>query len=68
MSTENKIIRLASIDAAATTLDLPKKFQEEKDILLKELQETKMLIIKDGKFSFIEPVNDTLYQESFRSF
>ena len=68
MSFENKIIRLASIDAASQTVELPESFVQEKEGIVKELENVQMLIVRDGKFTFVDPKDNALYQESFSGF
>ena len=68
MSNQNKIIRLASINAATQVAELPEKFTEEKNEIIKKLEEVKLLVIKDGKFGFTDVESTELYEESFHNF
>lgn len=65
---ENKIARLAYINAAESTSQLPDRILAEKEELVKELEVTKMLVIKDGQLTFLDPSNEALYRESFEDF
>ena len=64
----NNIIRLAYIDAAERTVVLPKKIQDEKQEIIKKLEEVKMLVVQDGRFTFADEESDSLYKESFEDF
>lgn len=65
---QNKIIRLASIDAAEQTVTLPENIVLEKEEILKKLKEVKMITIVDGKFTFVDNDSNDLYQASFQNF
>jgi len=69
MSDQNyNITRLAYIDAAAQTVELPEKILNEKEEIIKKLEEVKMLVVQDGKFTFVDQGSESLYKESFQDF
>lgn len=68
MSTDNQIIRLASINAAASRIELNYKLLHEKQEIIKDLAHSKMLIVNGENFSFADREKEKLYEDSFQNF
>ena len=68
MSIQGKIIRLESIEAASQMIELPKNLVDEKKTIVKDLEKVKMLVVRNGKFTFVDTSNENLYKESFQNF
>lgn len=71
MSLENKIIRLASIDAVLTKQELPERFLEERKGIIEKLVKEKMIIVKGAKkkkYEFPDSNLEALYKDSFKNF